>query len=139
MARVTVEDCAQVVHSRFELVALAAQRAKAISAGSEITISRDNDKNAVVALREIAAQTVNADLLRESLIQGLQEKVNVDEFGVEVMGDEHAINDELLSEAAAEMKAFHSSNANLSEDDDLFEEEEGGEDVYGGDDVAVDD
>lgn len=72
MARVTVEDCAKVVASRFELVALAAQRAKLIAAGAAITVDRDNDKNAVVALREIAEGTVDADMLRELLVQSYQ-------------------------------------------------------------------
>jgi len=88
MARVTVEDCAEVVRSRFELVALAAQRAKVISAGGEITVSRDNDKNAVIALREIADKAVDADALREQVIQARQTQVNVDEYGVEESDDE---------------------------------------------------
>lgn len=72
MARVTVEDCVEVVNNRFELVALAAERAKNIAAGAAITINRDNDKNAVIALREIAEATVSVDYLRETLIQNNQ-------------------------------------------------------------------
>lgn len=106
MARVTVEDCAEVVPSRFELVALAAQRAKFITAGGEVTVDRDNDKNAVVALREIAAKTVDIDNLREGLIKGCQEKVNVDQYGVEEMDEAAAaegdnISDEVLDEVAS--------------------------------------
>lgn len=72
MARVTVEDCIQKVPNRFKLVLLAAHRARNISAGSALTIDRDNDKNPVVALREIADDTVDLDTLGESLVSGLQ-------------------------------------------------------------------
>ena len=72
MARVTVEDCVQRVPNRFNLVLLASTRARAIAAGSAITIDRDNDKNPVVALREIADDTVIPEELRESLIGSLQ-------------------------------------------------------------------
>ena len=72
MARVTVEDCIQKVPNRFNLVLLAAHRARAISAGSQILVDRDNDKNPVVALREIAEATVQPDELRENLVVGLQ-------------------------------------------------------------------
>ncbi len=72
MARITVEDCIQRVPNRFELVMLAAQRARDISAGAPLTVSRDNDKNAVVALREIAEGTVDLDHLRYELIYGLR-------------------------------------------------------------------
>jgi DNA-directed RNA polymerase subunit omega len=72
MARITVEDCVERVPSRFELVMLAAQRARDISAGASPTIDRDNDKNPVVALREIADETVELDHLRYELIHGLR-------------------------------------------------------------------
>ena len=72
MARVTVEDCVEKVPNRFNLVLLAAHRARAISTGSSLTIERDNDKNPVVALREIAEEGVDADILKESLIVTLQ-------------------------------------------------------------------
>jgi DNA-directed RNA polymerase subunit omega len=72
MARVTVEDCVEKVPNRFSLVLLAAHRARAISTGSPITIDRDNDKNPVVALREIAEDAIEADGLREALIVSLQ-------------------------------------------------------------------
>lgn len=78
MARVTVEDCVLVVPSRFELVALASRRAKDIASGTPLTLERDNDKDAVVALREIAEKTVEADALREELIQGLQKRAKFD-------------------------------------------------------------
>ncbi len=79
MARVTVEDCVDKVTNRFELVLLAAHRARAVSAGAPITIDRDNDKNPVVALREIADQTVSPEDLKEDLIHSLQAHVEVDE------------------------------------------------------------
>jgi DNA-directed RNA polymerase subunit omega len=72
MARVTVEDCVEKVPNRFNLVLLAANRARAIAAGGSLTIDRDNDKNPVVALREIAEDTVDANELRETLIGSLQ-------------------------------------------------------------------
>ncbi|MCR6632224.1 MAG: DNA-directed RNA polymerase subunit omega [Magnetospirillum sp.] len=79
MARVTVEDCVVKVPNRFELVLVAAQRARDISSGSKLTVERDNDKNPVVALREIADDTVQLDGLRNSLVSGLQKHVEVDE------------------------------------------------------------
>ena len=79
MARVTVEDCIDKVDNRFELVLLAGHRARQISAGGEITIDRDNDKNPVVALREIAEETLSPADLKEDLIHSLQKHVEVDE------------------------------------------------------------
>ena len=75
MARVTVEDCIEKVQNRFDLVLLAAHRARNISAGAPLTIERDNDKTPVVALRELAEETLNLDDLRESLVIGLQRVV----------------------------------------------------------------
>lgn len=71
MARVTVEDCVTVIPNRFELVLLAAQRARDIAAGVDMTVERDNDKNAVVALREIAEQSINFDELRRHIAKGV--------------------------------------------------------------------
>jgi DNA-directed RNA polymerase subunit omega len=79
MARVTVEDCVDKVTNRFELVLLAAHRARAVSSGAPITIERDNDKNPVVALREIADETISPEDLKEDLIHSLQSHVEVDE------------------------------------------------------------
>jgi DNA-directed RNA polymerase subunit omega len=79
MARVTVEDCVDKVPNRFELVMLAAHRAREISAGAAITIDRDNDKNPVVSLREIADETQSAEELRERLIESNQNQIEVDE------------------------------------------------------------
>ena len=79
MARVTVEDCVTKIPNRFELVMTAAQRARDISAGAELTMERDNDKNPVVALREIADETVDYDVLQETLVKSLQRYIESDE------------------------------------------------------------
>jgi DNA-directed RNA polymerase subunit omega len=79
MARVTVEDCIDKVENRFDLVLLASHRARMISSGSQITVDRDNDKNPVVALREIADTTISPDDLKEELVHSLQKYVEVDE------------------------------------------------------------
>ncbi|KAA3450894.1 DNA-directed RNA polymerase subunit omega [Mesorhizobium sp. SARCC-RB16n] len=79
MARVTVEDCIDKVDNRFELVLLAGHRARQISQGAQITVPRDNDKNPVIALREIADETLSPDDLKEDLIHSLQKHVEVDE------------------------------------------------------------
>lgn len=85
MARVTVEDCVQVIQNRFELVLLAGQRARLISAGTPLTVERDRDKNPVVALREIAEQTVAPAELKEELIRGQQRFVESDESEEEAL------------------------------------------------------
>jgi DNA-directed RNA polymerase subunit omega len=79
MARITVEDCVTRVPNRFELVMLAAQRARDVSAGAPLSLERDNDKNPVVALREIAEGTVDLDHLRYELIHGLRRHVEIEE------------------------------------------------------------
>jgi DNA-directed RNA polymerase subunit omega len=84
MARITVEDCVTRIPNRFELVMLAAQRARDVSAGAPLTVERDNDKNPVVALREIADTTVSPGDLKEDLIHSLQKYVEVDEPEPEV-------------------------------------------------------
>ncbi|MBS28415.1 MAG: DNA-directed RNA polymerase subunit omega [Alphaproteobacteria bacterium] len=78
MARVTVEDCIEKVSNRFDLVMLAAQRAREVSAGAPITVERDNDKNPVIALREIADETVELENLQESLVVSQQKHVEFD-------------------------------------------------------------
>jgi len=78
MARVTVEDCVDKISNRFDLVLMAAQRARQISGGAELTLDRDRDKNPVVALREIAEETVTPDDLHEALVSTLQ-RVRVDD------------------------------------------------------------
>ena len=79
MARVTVEDCVDKVPNRFDLVMLAAHRAREISSGSALTVDRDNDKNPVVSLREIAEETQTAEELRERMIESNQTQIEVDE------------------------------------------------------------
>ena len=79
MARVTVEDCVEIIPNRFELVVLSAQRSREVSAGAQLTRERDNDKNPVLALREIADKTVDPKELKESLINGLQKHFETDE------------------------------------------------------------
>ncbi len=79
MARVTVEDCIDKVPNRFDLVMLAAHRARELSLGAELTVPRDNDKNPVVALREIAEETLTAEQLREAAIESHQRQIEVDE------------------------------------------------------------
>jgi DNA-directed RNA polymerase subunit omega len=79
MARVTVEDCVVKVPNRFELVLLAAQRAREIASGAPLTVERDDDKNPVIALREIAEETIALDHQRDSLVRGMQKHVEIDE------------------------------------------------------------
>ena len=86
MARVTVEDCVDKVPNRFDLVLLAAQRAREISGGAELTIDRDRDKNPVVALREIADQTIKPGELNESLVMSLQRVLPDDDDEVDEIG-----------------------------------------------------
>ncbi len=98
MARVTVEDCIDKVDNRFELVLLAGHRARLISQGAQITVPRDNDKNPVVALREIAEETLSPGDLKEDLIHSLQKHVEVDE--PEADGD--AITDQTTAASASD-------------------------------------
>ena len=86
MARVTVEDCVDKVPNRFDLVLLAAERARAISGGAELTVDRDRDKNPVVALREIADETVRPAVLKENVIQSLQRVLPDDDDEVDEIG-----------------------------------------------------
>jgi DNA-directed RNA polymerase subunit omega len=98
MARVTVEDCIDKVDNRFELVLLAGHRARQISQGASITVPRDNDKNPVVALREIADETLSPGDLKEDLIHSLQKHVEVDE----PEGDGAEITDQTAAVATEE-------------------------------------
>ena len=93
MARVTVEDCIDKVENRFELVLLASHRARILASGAPLTVDRDRDKNPVVALREIAEETIRPDDLKEQLIHSLQKYVEVDEPEAETVP--------LLSQTAA--------------------------------------
>ena len=100
MARVTVEDCIKKVQNRFDLVVFAVQRGKEISAGDEITVERDNDKNTVVSLREIAESTVDTEDIKENLIASMQkqivqedENVSEEEETINVGTEENIVND----------------------------------------------
>ena len=86
MARVTVEDCVDKVPNRFDLVLLAAERARAIAGGAELSVDRDRDKNPVVALREIAEETVRPSVLKESVIQSLQRVLPDDDDQIDEIG-----------------------------------------------------
>lgn len=130
MARVTVEDCVREVPNRFDLVLLASQRARQISAGSPLSVDRDNDKNPVVALREIASKTVSLDDLQENLIQGLQKHVPGEEPEEELM--------ELLSEEQAYAGEGHRQIeiAELALDEEISDDEEDEEDIEGDVDLS---
>ena len=111
MARVTVEDCVMKVPNRFELVVLAAQRSRTISAGAPLSIDRDNDKNPVVALREIADDTIELEELEDNVIRGMQKHVEIDEpededpiefmAGAAMVGETDGINDDVASTVKA--------------------------------------
>ena len=133
MARVTVEDCVELVPNRFELVMMAAQRAREIHGGQHIRVERDRDINTVVALREIAAEVVSLDDLRESLIQGHQRPPEVDEPEeeiVELMAGEAGYQGMALPESETFMDMSFDS---LEED----EEEDEDSDVEGSDDLSA--
>jgi len=145
MARVTVEDCVIKVPNRFDLVLLAAQRAREIASGAPLTVERDDDKNPVIALREVAEETIALDQLRDSLVRGMQKHVEMDEpeetpdleqtlFGIAdptgpVIGedsvDEQAVEEELEEDMLA---VADEDDVDLSGDDspeaDLDEDEE---------------
>lgn len=123
MARVTVEDCVLKIPNRFELVLLASQRARGISAGGKLTVERDNDKNPVVALREIADETVAFDDLRNELVQGLQKHVEPDEPEEEEI-DVLAGRELELKGAVVNEGELAESGISIEGDDDEEEDEE---------------
>lgn len=104
MARVTVEDCVDKIPNRFDLVLLAAERARAISGGAELTVDRDRDKNPVVALREIADETVRPTILKENLIQSLQRVLPDDDDEVDEIGSLSQSAEALRITAAAPVR-----------------------------------
>ena len=124
MARVTVEDCVLKVPNRFELVMMAAQRAREVASGAPLSIDRDNDKNPVVALREIADETVSLDHLKNALIKGHQKHVEPDEPEEEIVELMAGEND-------------WAARGNNSLDEDGMSENEG-EELTEEDDVAAD-
>jgi DNA-directed RNA polymerase subunit omega len=127
MARVTVEDCIEVVSNRFDLVMLASHRGRQISAGSPLTIDRDNDKNPVVALREIAEETVSLDDLQEGLIQGLQKHLKGDEPEeediIELLSEEHAYAGQVARQAEIEELALDEDLDDDEEEEDIVAED----------------
>jgi DNA-directed RNA polymerase subunit omega len=104
MARVTVEDCVDKVSNRFDLVLLAAQRAREISGGAELTVDRDRDKNPVVALREIADETVRPGQLHETLVNSLQRVLPEDEDEADEIGSLSQSAEALRITAAAPVR-----------------------------------
>jgi DNA-directed RNA polymerase subunit omega len=129
MARVTVEDCVEQITNRFELVSLAAQRAKSINCGSPITIERDNDKNAVIALREIAAKNLDIEQLREELISSLQTRNKVDFVEDENL---HAESQETISDEidiSDEGSLMFGAEDNLNFEDNAFDDNITEEDI----------
>jgi DNA-directed RNA polymerase subunit omega len=123
MARVTVEDCVLRIPNRFELVLLAAQRARDISGGGQLTLDRDNDKNPVVALREIAADTIDRDTLTNTLITGLQKQHESDE-PEEEEGAGFGAAGELLGELMQVQPDAEADAADEGEEDALDGEDE---------------
>ena len=119
MARVTVEDCVLKVPNRFDLVMLAAQRARDIASGAPLSVERDNDKNPVVALREIADETVELDGLADALVKGLQRQVEIDEPADDLPDFDMPAAVEPLADQAAEP----SSEAELLAGEGLLPEE----------------
>ncbi|SFK62648.1 DNA-directed RNA polymerase subunit omega [Methylocapsa palsarum] len=104
MARVTVEDCIDKVENRFELVLLASHRARMIAAGSPLTVDRDNDKNPVVSLREIADSTLTPEDLQEDFIQSLQKHVEVDEPEAEAVPALASVSEEARGDALGDVQ-----------------------------------
>ncbi len=119
MARVTVEDCVLKIPNRFELVMMAAQRAREVASGAPLSIDRDNDKNPVVALREIADETVSLDGLRDSLIKGHQKMAETEEPEEEIV------------ELMAGENDWARGSDGIADEDGMSEE--GGEDDVGAD------
>ena len=136
MARVTVEDCIEKIPNRFDLVLAAAQRARQISTGNPLTIDRDNDKNPVVALRELADETIDPDKLRDDIVNGLQkltknelvEDEDDENFEDNKLEDNYTINDELsefkMNNDSNDVQnkinpGFHDVDENLIKSEDL--------------------
>jgi DNA-directed RNA polymerase subunit omega len=140
MARVTVEDCVVRIPNRFELVLLAAQRAREITAGAPLSLDRDDDKNPVVALREIAEETIELEHLQDSLVRGMQKHVEMDEpedapelettlFGVadptgSVIGEDEIDEEAVEEELEEDLLSIGDEDAVGLSDEPAVEEEE---------------
>jgi len=131
MARVTVEDCIEKIPNRFDLVLAAAQRARDVASGNPLTIDRDNDKNPVVALREIAEETVDPDSLRDEIIKGLQ-KLSNPEISDEDEDEEYALGETSDSKYTVEDELAEFKN-NTEQNNELNSLQSGFQDV--GEDV----
>lgn len=121
MARVTVEDCVLEVPNRFDLVLVAAQRAREIHAGSELTVERDNDKTPVISLREIADKTISVDELEETVVKGLQKHVDViepEDEELEILEAEKELSEEIGIDFALEVGKAMSEFAEAANEDD---------------------
>ena len=122
MARVTVEDCVDKIPNRFELVMMAAQRARGISAGAQLTMDRDNDKNPVVSLREIAEANISMEELEEEVIKSLQSFVAMDEpeeDEMDLLAIQQGLNTEMVDEAAS-VAVFGDDPAAANADGDIM-------------------
>ena len=150
MARVTVEDCIDKIPNRHELLMVAAQRAKDIAAGAPLTVDRDNDKNSVVALREIADETISIEELQKSLVMGLQKYVEVEEpeeEEMEIMAAEKELSDldeqftGLLPQAEIDdnMQVHGGDDDALDLDADVDSDTDTDADADFGDDMGADD
>ncbi len=141
MARVTVEDCVDKIPNRYELLMIASQRAKDISSGSPITLPRDNDKNPVIALREIAEETVSIEELQRSLVMGLQKYVEVEEpeeEELEIMAAEKELVDLDEQFSGLLLEGELGDNMQLVGDDDSLELDASA-DMMSDDDIQLDD
>jgi DNA-directed RNA polymerase subunit omega len=152
MARVTAEDCVVKIPNRFELVMMASQRAREIGGGMTLTIDRDNDKNPVVALREIAEETVVLDELKESLVRGHQKVIPSDEHEDEIIdlmegeqgwirpdGELQTLADEGMIDQDDEVELAAGDDANIDESQDDDEELIPGHGLEPTDDFSTDD
>lgn len=142
MARVTVEDCVDKIPNRYELLMVAAQRAKDISSGAPITVARDNDKNPVIALREIAEETVSIEELQKSLVMGLQKYVEVEEpeeEELEIMAAEKELADldEQFSGLLLDGEMADGMQVHGGDDDDVLDLD--ASDAGSDDDISLDD
>ena len=122
MARVTVEDCVDKIPNRFELVLFSAHRARGMSAGSEILVERDNDKNPVIALREIADEKLEPDDLREQLVSSMQRQVDVDEpdADMQVMAPQLAPAETVETDVEAGEEALQEVSAPPMAEEDIL-------------------
>ena len=122
MARVTVEDCVDKIPNRFELVLFSAHRARGMSAGSEILVERDNDKNPVIALREIADEKLEPDDLREQLVSSMQRQVDVDEpeADVQVLAPQLAPAETVETDVEAGEEALQEVSAPPMAEEDIL-------------------